>query len=372
MSDINYRMGNGKLTLGAMIDAVELGPAEPYLRGTRKSDRFSPSLASAEVIDPISDLPFTLGTCLRKIYYEMQGKLTEEVPDARMSRIRRGGELLAREFVYDTAKKAGIYANEEVPFYDPVHNLSGRVDLFVDLPGSGISGVEVKSMGNFMEYPHFKGNARGYTFTEPVFDYIPQTLSYMQHFYKLGVKAWFHYYIERGSLNTVEYLFRFDEKPDKPLEDWGLIVSSNERTWTMPWITWGQVKARWMQLKEYLDTNTTPPRDYALTFSNRQLLEYDKWTGKGSQMIPLGITQGKAIQSRYRAEVKKTKVNDPDAHAPYGSHGDKECSWCPFKTLCWTGLEKLPPAQASNPVPEPPKVEANGHFIRTIDDDESI
>lgn len=331
----------GNLSVYEAIEHAMRDPSDPALVRSSKSAGLSPSSASAVVTDPVTKMQFILGNCLRKQYYSIRNQ--EPDPDRTstpwFTRICEAGDLISDNFVYKPAMKAGIYAADELRFYDPDNFLSGRLDLMAYIPGTTEKMVvEVKSMGGFSEVPWIKGFQRGFKFPEPRYKDIPQLMSYMQWWLQFGVKYGGLFYCSR-EMRTNMFCFSWANVPDdaeRPHDGAYLRCYSKERTWDLPWLTWGQVRERYMQIIYYLQNEKLPPRDFTLEYSNKYLLELSKHAGKGSQFVNINATDGKKIQSRFRAELKKTKEKDPEKHDTYVKTGSYQCNYCDYQKTCWS------------------------------------
>lgn len=358
MSEDKIRLANGKLSLFETLELATRGSDDPALVPVRRSAGLSPSSASAEVKDPVTGLPFVLGSCLRQSWYKVMGHAPDPgETDARIQRILASGDLISQHFVYEPAKKIGIWAGDEISFFDPDNMLSGRLDLMTYLPGTNEKViVEVKSMSGMMEYPYIKTGQRGYKFLEPRYKDLCQLMSYMQWWLQYGVKYGALYYCSR-EMNTNMFMFEWANVPAgtlRPADDAFLRCFSSERTWDMPWLTWGQIRKRYNDLKTHLKNGTVPPRDFERQYSNKQLLDMATNTGLGSQFIDMSATDSAAVQSKFRSQMKKTGDKDPDKHESYMQKGSYACTYCDFKSTCWNSV-----ATATTPEIKPENWEAN-------------
>lgn len=363
----------GELSLFKTIETATCPPSDPALSGTHKSAGLSPSSSSAVVVDPVTGGTFVLGTCQRKTWYKIMGYPEEvSVPDARMERIMAMGDVISQKFVYEPAKRAGIWAGDEISFYDPDNLLSGRLDMMAYLPGTiEKCGVEVKSMSAYMDIPWIKSGQRGFKYLEPRYYDLPQVMSYMQWWLQYGVRYWSIYYMTRDMTSNM-FCFEWANVPKeakRPGDDAFLKVHSSERTWDLPWLTWGQIRKRYDSLKVNIKNKTIPPRDFELEYSNATLLSMASNAGKGSQFVDMNNTDSEKVQTRFRAESKKTKSNNPEDHAPYLSKGSYGCAYCPYKKMCWTGLggpsaPAVDVSEWSKAQPKAPVIENVTKFIR--------
>lgn len=336
------RNDRGRLALPDAIEEAFAPPQDPALVPDRKVIGLPPSSASAIVKDPVSGMEFVMGTCMRKAWYDIKGVPRDPgIVDLQSIRRMAGGNLYAEYYVYDPAKKAGLYAAEEISFFDQKNLLSGRLDLMTFLPSSVLkSGIEVKCMSPFKCTPFVKSNSLGFKRLEPRYTDLPQTISYMQRWMKYGVRAWHLWYMTWDHASQ-HYALLWSNVPDEALEpadDAYLTCLSHDGEWDMPWLTWGQVRKRYQALLEALKKDTPPPRDYQRQYSNSYLLQLAKHAGTGSQFIPMGVTEAKSIEKKYEACFSETGSRNPEEHEQYIEKGDWNCGFCDWADVCWSGL----------------------------------
>lgn len=334
------RTAGGKLALFETLELATRPPEDPALLSVRRSAGLSPSSASAAIKDPVTGLPFVLGSCLRQSYYKVMGATPDPgETDARFERICKTGDLISQNFVYEPAKRAGIWAGDEISFFDPDNMLSGRLDTMVYLPGTMEKViVEVKSMGGFMEIPYIKAGQRGFNLLEPRFKDLPQLMSYMQWWLQYGVRMGALYYCSR-EMNSNMFMFEWANVPDdalRPADNAYLRCFSTERTWDLDWLTWGQIRQRFTDLKKHLTAGVVPPRDFQLQYTNQELIDLAANANKGSQFVDMSATDSKLVQTKFRSQLTKTKEKEPDKHEQYIEKGSFACTYCDFKRTCWS------------------------------------
>lgn len=112
--------------------------------GTRR-DSLYPSEASAVSIDPETGRAKIYGGCLRSSWYRLMKVPKSDPPQAKSMWVFEFGRYI-EVMITDICKKAGIYNNSSVKFWDKVSSVSGEIDIVLDLPsGDGIIHVECKS-----------------------------------------------------------------------------------------------------------------------------------------------------------------------------------------------------------------------------------
>ena len=345
------RNQNGGLTLYQLIQKEMLPTKDPALKSTKPPQKnLHPSSSSAVLKDPISGLETAIGTCLRKAFYSCKGYQEDvSLPEPRSQRLMAVGETLARQFLYDPAKKLGLFAAEELQFYDEKINVSGRIDLMCYLPGTSEKIiVECKSISPNMIIPYIKAGERGYTLKEPRWYDLCQLMTYMQYYKKFDVQYGAMYYISRDMDDNM-FIFEWanvDSSTKEIPDNAYLKCHSDERTWDLPFLTWGQIKDRYHLLQKYIDNDELPPRDYALQYSNDFLAFLSQNVGKGSQFIDMNKTDAKAVETKL-----SSKKYDPTK--PIMMKGSFNCDYCPYKERCWFNIipEKKTAVQSS-PIPK--------------------
>jgi hypothetical protein len=351
-----FLLPSGKLYLSEMVQQATVGTDHPAAVSVKKPVGMYPSQASALVIDPKSGMTRPIGECLRKGWYKLRNTPPSDISiDPKMTRIQRAGEVIADRFVYDMAKRAGIYVADEISFYDPDHMLSGRYDIMVRLPNGDLMGSDVKTISGWKEIPHIASGRNGYDCLEPRWKDVCQIMCYMQWYLQHGVKYWSLLYMSR-EFSIGEFVFEWANLPPGALraeEDTYLRCYSSERVWDVPWLTWGQIKRRFYQLHKSLVDKVPPPRDYQISYDNATLVTMAKAGGSGNQLIPLNKTEGEMILRKYEKMVKKGEESNINSLPPFLEKGDNECGYCEYRTMCWFGINPdLPPKTIEVPKTE--------------------
>lgn len=365
------RDSSGGLTLFNALEEGMQDPSDPALVQTRKSAGFSPSAASAVVIDPVTKKEVVVNACNRKTWYSIMGypKDDDTVREPRSCRITHAGDLISDHMVYESAKRMGVWAAEELAFFDPDNLLSGRLDLMAYIPGTKQKViVEVKSMSPYMEVPWIKTGQKGFKLLEPRYKDLPQLMSYMQWWLQFGVRYGAIYYCSRD-MNSNMFMFEWaNVAPDalRPQDSAYLRCHSTERTWDLDFITWGHIRKRYSELRKHLKEGTEPPRDFSIEMTNRELFDASHAYGNATQFCEVNATEAKAIQAAFKKQAKSTGKNSPEDHPdPYMKKGMFSCTYCDYKTVCSTSLgsaarpkvspenwesSKTPNAPSSDPV----------------------
>lgn len=368
MSKKPYVIGKGGTFLHTVVQQATMGDPHPAAQDRRRSAGMYPSMASA-FVKPFSSAPTILvGPCMRESWYKLRHvPRSDESDSPRMARIRRMGDMIADHFVYDMAKRAGVYVADEVSFFDDELRLSGRYDLMVRLPTMELMGSDVKSISVWMETPHIRSGKNGFVFTEPRWKDVAQIMVYMAHYWTHGVRYWSLYYVSRH-MDDNEFVFEWVNPPGSFEEPIGpdcylrCYSSVDQHEIEMPWLRWGEISARYRTLLRHLQDKTTPPREGYLQMPNSMLYgfakEFERRVGSfksreanpdyGSQLIPLNkgeaetvLRRAKPLEEKAAAAGEELTAGALDEHPEplLENKGDGVCTYCEFKTLCHTGVQ---------------------------------
>jgi hypothetical protein len=286
---------------------------------------------------------------MRQQWYDWKGfskELSVGARSARIQRIFEAGEFYQDMFVKEF-KNAGLWVGDEIPFYIPEIKLSGRIDCFIKDPAKAppppnrpkpehLIGVELKTVGGYMGVKGPVISTRD-TPLSPKVDNVLQCLCYLKYYSQFGVKKWLLLYVDRGlgssEANPTHWNYHTItiDKDDHP-------VISNEMgstTWTD--FTVKDVMDRFKNLSKYVETNTLPPRDYELQYSNariRQMYENHEFAKTDTASI-----------DRYIRKIKKPIAEVTEEDPPILQKGDWRCRFCDFCEICYSDKpQELPSA----------------------------
>lgn len=310
----------------------------PYVTGSKPKDHFHPSSASVKTKDK-DGREVVYGTCLRRQYYEYLDFPIVGRTSARMSRILEMGDKYAQMFLEDF-KRLGIYVADEVSFFIPEINVSGRIDALIKDPYKApkpplrpapqdLIGVEFKTVGG---YQGVKGPVISTKEVSlcPKYENVLQVMIYLDYYGKWGVNRWILLYIDRA-LGSGEESPKHYEMHYITLDDNGAPVIQNESGLTV-WknITLKMVYDRFKTLDKAIKSRELPDRDFCLQFTNTQI----------KQMFDLGELN-QAESKKVGKYLKKTeKVSDEDP--PIITIGDWQCMRCPFTSTCYSDSPNIP------------------------------
>lgn len=279
-----------------LLEYIDHVNAHPLVVDIRRRDHFYPSGASMKVENAWGERE-VIGRCLRSQWYSMTASAAElsEIYPADSRRMDYG--TVIHEYEIDRMKKANVYVADDVRFYDPENNVSGRVDAFVFNPYSKtepkeIIGVEIKTTGS---YSIIRDTITGHD-PQPLADHVVQVMVYAD-FYKSRVKTWVIMYFDRISGKSRQHIM--------VLTDGKVSINGQLKQWRV-----ASIYERWKLLQSFLDTDQPPPRDYEMKYSHEKIL-----TMRGRQQLS-------------RAEITELEK---------GRHvdkGDIQCRMCAHRVKC--------------------------------------
>ena len=284
---------------------------------------FYPSSASVEYKDADGNRKVD-GACLRQQFYSHCGvERTEPMSEDVILKLEFGN--WAHEMLVEMVKRHGSYLGDEIRMFQPgPPAISGRADLFVaDPKDNSPVGCEIKSVGG---YYGVKATIKG-TKAEPPrpkADHVLQCLPYLDFYGKYGLTRWILLYFDRDSCAMAEYVIMLDD-------DGSAIIQGNDFVETHRHLNVKAVRARWIELQNFIERGELPPRDYMLQWSNKDILN-KKANGE------LTKTDEKAVDAKLKSG--KTDI-------PLLDKGDWRCAYCDWKTKCYSnnpfdGVDVIP------------------------------
>lgn len=262
-----------------------------------KRARFSHYPSEASIISRIDNS--TIGKCHRASWYNWLGYEPTNPVDQRAEWTFEVANRLEGAYI-EFCKRIGIWAGNNVKFYDREHNVSGEADIFIfepipqdqwkdRTPVNEINGVEVKT-------------AYGYGFQKqvkegPKIENLLQVALYLDYF---GCPRWHLIYKARDTMEDTEYIITMaQDKNGKYICVDGVPV----RIFYLQ-----DIYDRYNVLGQHVINKTLPDRDYTYGYSPEQ----SEWRAKN----------GLITKSKYAA-VKAGKVTDSDWQCLYCSHLDR-------------------------------------------------
>ena len=317
--------------------------SSPSFSSTRRSHFFHPSSVSVEKND--KGYREVVGSCLREQFFRIKDETPTNTtePDYMISAML--GDKISELIVnlIDThGFKMGLQRLAvEHSFYDPRINVSGRTDIIAwDFVANEPVGIEIKSVGQYKA---------SMTIDSPDDCHVMQSILYLDYYRNFMPstqkvpKKWYIWYVSRtenwsikgkkhGSPMTMAWDFHIT------LDNMGIptvhtATSSKERKD----LSVANIHKRFEQLAAYLSTDTLPPRDFDLEYSEEKIVT----------LFQLDLIQRKMDKEKIEKWMKKGatpgKLNL--------QLGDFECKTCAWKDKCW-GLSTKAPEKTFSSLPE--------------------
>lgn len=269
---------------------------------TEREKRFYPSEASVQCFDQHGDR-VTHGGCLRASYFRLSGEFEGSPYEARAEYIFMQGNDVERMLI-EQWKRMGILVDNNVKFIDRENNISGELDaILVEPPDGQMYGAEVKSFYGYYAKKELFGNKSQKGF--PKMSQLLQTLLYLNHF-EDRLPYFRMVYFARDSVDRRTFKIELEHEKDGTYPK---VEGEVVRSFTIE-----NILDRYKTLQGHLDTNTIPPNDYELVYSDDKIKDYH--------------AKGKVAKTKYdnwkAGKLKKNEVI-----------GDWNCVYCRYKTHCW-------------------------------------
>lgn len=272
-----------------VIDTISKYITTPTI--LEKRARFSHYPSEASIVSRIDGK--LVGKCHRASWFDWMGIEPTNKIDMRGRWTFKMGNVIEAAYT-EYIKQAGIWAGNNIKFYNREHNVSGEADIFIfPAPNSEkIDGVEIKT-------------AYGYGFQKSVMQFpkienLMQCGIYLDYFsQELGtygdgkqvLDTWHLIYKARDTQEEVEYIITMaEEEKGKYLQVDGIPV----RLFYLE-----DVYNRYKTLGNYVIKNEMPPQEYTCGYS----LEQSEQRFKNSEISKTAMAQiraGKKIDSDWR------------------------------------------------------------------------
>lgn len=307
----------------------------PSFTNNRKTSSLTPSSASTIVTDQKGNTK-VVGACLRQQFYKIKDFQSDDgnknIDWALSALMGEKMHDLLVEFIDVFGFEMGLQKlTREHSIYDSVMRLSGRCDLIVwDHNNKEPVGIEIKSIGEFKAKKAVE---------QPIDEHVLQSVVYLDFYNKhipdgqKKINKWYIWYISRTENWTIKskshnsdftMLWDYCIELDKGVPIITLTDGSKQR-WTDYSID--NIYGRYKLLNEHLASNTIPPRDYEIVYSEEKIT---------------GMYQNGLITKKGDSEVidKWLKKGAPPGKLKV-SMGDSECSFCDYQKFCWEGTQPL-------------------------------
>jgi hypothetical protein len=270
----------------------------------QRSNHFYPSEASVVTTDGHGD-NVVMGKCMRAAFFRLSHEFEGRSHDARTEYIFLQGKRVEESLV-EIWKQMGVWVDNNIKFLDEENGISGELDAILVEPSGQLYGVEVKSFYGYNAEKEILGNKYHKGF--PKMDHLLQTLVYL-NFFQRDLPYFRIVYFDRGGAQRTTFKVELHQEGNivYPKIDGEII-----RTFTI-----GDILARYRELKQHVDSNTVPPNDFELQYSDESIEDF--------------FQKGKVGKTKYE-KWKKNKL------APYEYIGDWQCSYCQYKETCWSNI----------------------------------
>jgi hypothetical protein len=210
-------------------------------------------------------------------------------------------------------KQMGVWVADHFRFQDTAYALSGELDVVLREPNNTIYGVEVKSFYGYQAKADITGR-RGMA-GKPKDNHLLQTIVYAYEF-RQYLDHFKMFYIGRD--NAARASFKVQIVPDMP-DGANVILRPCLDGKPIMEYTVQDILERYKQAALFISSKTPPPRDYELVYSDEK--------------------NEKLFASKQMSKSKYEKWQKGKA-----SPGDWECSYCPYKTMCYNLTPNAVPA----------------------------
>lgn len=303
----------------------------PMFNDVRRVSSMHPSAASIELSVPDDKGRNVTGGCHRQQYYKHVAEpVSNKVsPDVILSSMI-GDEIteMVAEILDVHGFKCGLQrVVAENSFYIPEIQLNGRCDFIgYDHTNKEFIGIEVKSVGEWKA---------GKCIERPADEHIMQSFIYLDHYQtaypSLMFKKWYILYVSRTENYTIKA-----RKHGSPLtmiwdsyitidpKDKCAVIHTHNGAEKWKDCTRDNLYNRYKKLLAYLNTNTIPPKDYEIQYSDERIVALYKTNGLTRKMdiekVEKWLKKG-APPGKLKVEI-----------------GDGECNFCNYKATCWPDI----------------------------------
>ena len=278
--------------------------------GTRLPGGFYPSAASIQYLNSTTNQPTTLGKCIRDEWYFRKGFKPSDPANAYQRYMMLLGKKV-EEMLISIWKEMGIFVTSNARFSTTIKGIpiSGELDTVIRDPKTEQSTlIEIKSFYGYMASKEILGTKgkRG----QPKLEHLMQTFLYA-YLFRMGngereeIPKCKIIYLSRDNAGGAE----FDIDLIQDGDNWWPAVDG------LPFeqINLNAILTRFEVLKEALEKDAPPPRDYKWKYNDQEMEAYRK----------AGLI-GKTNYDKW--------VKSPSAQSL--RTGDWRCRYCQFHSLC--------------------------------------
>lgn len=287
-------------------EAIQHEALRPRLTGDRRDANY-PSAASIRL--PNNRV---VGSCLRSTWYYRKRYPVVNKESIALKRRQELGEMVELKIV-EGIKHAGIFENSQIKFYDTNYNISGAIDVAINVPGENVILLaEVKSYYGYYAGKQIEGTK--YQKPMPKEQNLLQTMLYLYYFRDRvpGAKL---YYVARDSGAETEFNIGLLKQGDR---NYAIVGEQGSAMDIVPDYYVEAILERYSILNKFFEANTPPPREYKIKYNDEEM---DRYAAAGEF--------GKIDTANW----KKARVDT-------NRKGDFNCSYCAFKQTCYDPVIK--------------------------------
>lgn len=265
------------------------------------SKHYYPSEASVEYIDR-HDIRKVVGACLRQPYLRITGEAKPAKHSIHSEWIFALGKAV-EVILVEQIKRAGIWVDNNIKFYNPEYNISGEIDCIIRDPETDeLCCCEIKSFYGYMASKQIMG-----TRTEPGRPKTSQMLQLL--IYLKETQGQIPYgrlvYAARDSSDRKDFIIEI-WKDDQGVE-WPMVNGTVDYRFPV-----SAIYDRLRTLDGYIQRRELPPNDYEMVWS----------PAKVEKMYSIG-------------DLGKTKYEKWKKNPTKYPCGNWNCSYCQYTNFCW-------------------------------------
>lgn len=305
----------------------------PPFTNTKKSSSLTPSASSVEINLP-DGTKKVVGSCHRQQYYKIKGynEDSDGIVNIDWTLAAIMGDHMhnmLNKLIDDYGFPMGIQKlSSEHAIFNKELNFSGRSDIIAwDVSKNEPIGIEIKSIGEFKAKKAME---------QPIEEHVIQSVIYLD-FYNRNIipgqkkiTKWYIWYISRTenwSIKAKEHGSPFTMLWDFCIRlEKGVPIISLPNGVEQEWKDYSveNIYKRYDLLLSYIKTDTLPPRDYDIKYSE------EKITGLYKQNKISKKTDIAYIESWIKKGAPEGKLKV--------EMGDSECMFCEYKKRCWENI----------------------------------
>lgn len=268
---------------------------ETNINQTRKpvehKDRFYPIQSSCYITFPKYKKLY--GACLRASYYSCIGK-EEDASTNIINPLKRKIGIYIEKMILDDLSRKGNIKSKKVSFTNNKYSISGELDAICLIDGKEY-GLEIKSIGGDNYYI----NSLIFDNNSPKWQDLFQTIVYSYTFKDTIPNGFILLYIRRDTGQIKEFIIQVEPYGNK------LLVIINGKPETRFEVN--DILYRYKILKQYVDKEIVPPKDYIQIYNKEDIYRY------------------------YKAGAISKKQLEAYGIKPFG---DSQCRFCNYKKEC--------------------------------------